>query len=119
MRKRDNSNLLYICSLWAASYHRALAKTDLNVILIILDTTRPDHLGLYGYERNTTPNIDIIAEGAVVFTDAVTVIPLTTPSHASIMTGLHPESHQVHRNSYPLDDKFVMMAEVLRNYNSF
>ena len=114
MRKHIVLILFFICSLWVTSYHRAPAKTDLNVILITLDTTRPDHLGFYGYERNTTPNIDSIAEDAVVFTNAISVIPLTTPSHASIMTGLHPESHQIHRNSYPVDESFVMMAEVLR-----
>ncbi|MBA7537802.1 hypothetical protein ES705_30072 [subsurface metagenome] len=114
MRKLIVLILIFICSLWVTSYHRTPAETGLNVILITLDTTRPDHLGFYGYERSTTPNIDRIADEVVVFTDAVSVIPLTTPSHASIMTGLHPESHQINRNSHPVDKSFVMMAEVLR-----
>ena len=61
-----------------------------NVMLITMDTTRADHLGCYGYTRDTSPNIDRFAQDAVVFKNAVSVIPLTTPSHTSIMTGLHP-----------------------------
>jgi len=89
-------------------------KADPNILLVVLDTTRPDHLGCYGYERPTTPNIDQLAKDAILFTEAISVIPLTTPSHASIMTGLHPGNHLVYRNSYQVDSKFVMMAEILR-----
>jgi len=84
-----------------------------NVVLLTLDTTREDHLGCYGYEKNTTPNIDVFAREAVLFSHAVSVIPLTTPSHASIMTGLHPHSHQVFRNSYPVHSDYTMLAEIL------
>jgi len=89
-----------------------------NVVLITLDTTRADHLGCYGYTKNTTPHIDQISKDSVVFSHALSVIPLTTPSHASIMTGLHPQTHQVYRNSYPVHDNFTMMAEIL-NRNGY
>jgi arylsulfatase len=80
-----------------------------------MDTTRADHLGCYGYARDTTPNIDLFAQDAVVFTNAMSVIPLTTPSHTSIMTGLHPQNHQVYRNSFPVHSNFTMMAEILKS----
>jgi arylsulfatase len=88
-------------------------RSSLNVVLITLDTTREDHFGCYGYKRNTTPHIDAFAKEAVLFSHAVSVIPLTTPSHASIMTGLHPHSHHVFRNSYPVHSDFTMLAEIL------
>ena len=50
-----------------------------NILLIILDTTRPDHLSSYGYKHETTPHLDRLAAEAVVFTEARSVIPLTTP----------------------------------------
>jgi arylsulfatase A-like enzyme len=70
------------------------AENDLNVVLISLDTLRADHLGCYGYERDTSPNIDAFAGRGVRFSDAVSSSPWTTPSHQSIFTGLHPSAHQ-------------------------
>jgi arylsulfatase A-like enzyme len=109
--------VLYLCFLLASPVlcpHPLHARTLPNVVLMTLDTTRPDHLGCYGYTGNTTPNIDRFAEEAVLFTDAITVIPLTTPSHASIMTGLLPVTHQVYRNSVPVQGDFAMLAEILK-----
>lgn len=66
------------------------------VILISLDTLRQDHLGCYGYGRDTSPNIDRFArEEAVVFDAAFAQAPYTLPSHMSIFTGLYPEAHGV------------------------
>jgi arylsulfatase A-like enzyme len=90
------------------------ARTLPNVLIMTLDTTRPDHLGCYGYNKDTTPNIDRLAGDGVLFSTAITVIPLTTPSHASIMTGLLPVTHQVHRNSMPVQNDFTMLAEILK-----
>jgi len=71
-------------------------KTGRAVILISLDTLRQDHLGCYGYGRNTSPNIDRFArEDAVVFEAAYAQAPYTLPSHMSIFTGLYPEAHGV------------------------
>jgi arylsulfatase len=85
-----------------------------NVVLITLDTTRADHLGCYGYSRNTTPHIDRFSRDAILFSNAFSVIPLTTPSHASILTGLHPATHQVYRNSIPIPGEFTMLAEIVK-----
>jgi arylsulfatase A-like enzyme len=85
-----------------------------NILLVTVDTTRPDHLSCYGYEYETTEYLDRLAAESVVFTTARSVIPLTTPSHASIMTGLHPETHQVFANNHPVDSSFTMMAEIFK-----
>lgn len=67
----------------------------LNVVVITIDTLRPDHLGCYGYGNIETPTLDGIAKSGVLFENAVTQTPLTPPSHASIFTGLNPPSHKV------------------------
>jgi arylsulfatase A-like enzyme/Flp pilus assembly protein TadD len=67
----------------------------LNVVVITIDTLRPDHLHCYGYSRIETPTIDRIASSGALFENGVTQTPLTPPSHASIFTGLNPPSHKV------------------------
>src|SRR5271166_5241944 len=67
----------------------------LNVVVITIDTLRPDHLHCYGYGGIETPTIDRIAHSGVLFENGVTQTPLTPPSHASIFTGLNPPSHKV------------------------
>ena len=64
-----------------------------NVILISIDTLRADHLGCYGYERATSPALDLLAAGGVLFEEAAATAPYTVPSHASMLTGLYSRSH--------------------------
>ena len=64
-----------------------------SVILISLDTLRADHLGCYGHERNTSPNLDALAAEGVVFEQVVAPAPWTLPSHASLLTGRYPSRH--------------------------
>ena len=66
-----------------------------NVVVITIDTLRPDHLHCYGYDKIQTPTLDRIAQSGVLFENGVTQTPLTPPSHASIFTGLNPPSHKV------------------------
>jgi len=65
-----------------------------NVILISMDTLRPDHLGCYGYEKDTSPALDVLCEDAVVFEQAIAHAPSTLHSHASMLTSLLPHHHQ-------------------------
>ena len=67
--------------------------TRANVLLITLDTTRVDHLGCYGYERDTSPNIDRLAQQSRVYTRAYATSSWTLPTHASLLTGKLPTSH--------------------------
>lgn len=77
-----------------------------NVLVITLDTTRADRLGCYGYSAAETPVLDALAEQGVRFDDAVTAVPITLPSHATIFTGLDPPNHGVRNNG-----EFVLTAE--------
>ena len=67
-----------------------------NVVLISLDTLRADHLGLYGYHRDTSPRLEAFAERAFVFERALAPAPHTPPSQMSLMTSLYPLQHGYH-----------------------
>jgi len=69
-----------------------------NFLLITLDTTRADRMGYAGYPKARTPHIDALALESAVFANARTHVPLTLPSHASLMSGLLPTSHGIHVN---------------------
>ena len=65
-----------------------------DVLLVVIDTLRADHLGAYGYQqRNTSPEIDQFADRAIRFTRAYSAAGWTRPSVGSILTGLPPASH--------------------------
>jgi arylsulfatase A-like enzyme len=66
-----------------------------RVLLIVIDALRPDRLGAYGYERDTSPNLDQFTRESWLYRNAVSVAPWTKPSIASLLTGLYPRSHGV------------------------
>jgi hypothetical protein len=66
-----------------------------NVVVIVVDALRPDHLGFYGHFRETAPYLASLASRSVVFTRAVSTSTWTAPSTASLFTGLHPLQHAV------------------------
>jgi len=84
-----------------------------NVLLIVIDTLRADHLDLYGYERETAPRLADLAAGGVVFDRAVSQAPTTVPSHATMFTGRYPRQHQTMGYSTPLPPGEVTLAELL------
>ncbi len=85
------------------------------VIVISIDTLRADHLPAYGYRAVATPALDALARDGVVFENAVTQVPLTLPSHATIFTGLLPFQHGVRDNSgFRLAKSHMTLASFLR-----
>jgi arylsulfatase A-like enzyme len=98
---------------------KVYASEEQNVILISIDTLRADHLGCYGYSRDTSPTIDKLAQEGVLFLNAFSHSPKTTQSHMSMMTSLHHEVHKVciWEGDNPirrLDDAIPTLAEILR-----
>lgn len=85
-----------------------------DVLLISLDTTRVDALGVYGQQPSPSPHFDRIARDGVFAAEAMSVSPLTLPSHASIMTGLYPTRHGVRDNGYVLAAEHQTLAEALK-----
>lgn len=98
-----------------------LDRKGLNVLFITVDTLRADHLGVYGYERATSPNIDRLAEEGILFSQAVTQWPQTVGSLTSLMTGTYRYYHDVTRMwADKLSNQFVLLPEILKNagYNT-
>jgi arylsulfatase A-like enzyme/uncharacterized membrane protein YbhN (UPF0104 family) len=85
-----------------------------NVVLVMVDTLRADHLSLYGYGRETTPQFEALAQESVVFRNAFAQASWTRPSVATILTGRYPSSHQAVTKPDGLPDEVETLAEVLR-----
>jgi arylsulfatase A-like enzyme len=64
-----------------------------NVLLLVMDTVHADHLALYGYERDTTPNLQDLARDSMVYRHAISASDITLTSHASLFTGMYPSWH--------------------------
>src|SRR5580698_10299493 len=97
----------------AASPPPARSKPP-NVILITLDTTRADRMGFLGSKRGLTPNLDTLARQSVVFTHAYSQVPLTTPSHATILTGTYPQFNHLQDMGNSLAGELPYLPDILR-----
>ncbi len=93
-----------------------------NVVLIVLDTVRTDHLSVYGYARRTTPFLTELAKEATLYPEHRGAADLTLPGHASIFTGLYPDKHGAYSHvadgqlyGRPLAARFDTMAELLKS----
>jgi arylsulfatase len=84
-----------------------------NVILITVDTLRADHLEYLGYAKPTSPVTAELAKSAVVFRRAIAQFPLTTPSHASILSARYVRSHGATGNAVPIHPSVTLLSEVL------
>jgi len=92
-----------------------------NVLIIVLDAVRADHLSGYGYHRNTTPNIDRISSEGFLYENAISASCWTLESMTSMLTGLLPSRHGVHWGNLNLKDNIPTLTEYLRDagYRSF
>ena len=84
-----------------------------NILLISMDTTRADRMGFLGSDRGLTPNLDTLAKQSVIFTHAYSQIPLTTPSHAVILTGTYPQFNGVRQLEAPLNKSLPYVPDIL------
>src|SRR3984957_16538801 len=86
-----------------------------NVILITVDTTRADRMGFLGSTRGLTPNLDAMAGAATAFTHAYSHVPLTTASHATILTGTYPQYNHVNDFGVPLAAGLPYLPDILHH----
>lgn len=109
--------MLLACLLFSpwASGQEGAAKGSLNIVLITIDTLRPDHLSCYGYGRPTSPTIDTLAEDGVLFTYALATSSWTASSIASLLTSLYTAEHGVRNGLYQVETKRAIYQEVLRD----
>jgi choline-sulfatase len=87
-----------------------------NIVLITIDTLRADHLGCYGYNQKTSPTIDALAAKGLIFEKAYSAVPLTLPSHTTILTGLYPANHGLRDNAFFAPPKSALIAELLKQH---
>ena len=102
--------LLAVCLALAGCREGIDVSGHPNIVLITLDTTRADHLGAYGYFRDTSPRIDAFAEQSIVFEHAIAPMATTLPTHVSILTATHPLEHGVLANVMHGGRRFVPAA---------
>ncbi len=86
-----------------------------DLVLIVIDTLRADHLGCYGYERATSPAIDRLAAESILFERAYSTAPWTLPAFASILTGLYPHEHGASLDYFAVRDDVPLLAEELHD----
>src|SRR5579872_162764 len=96
----------------ATSHLPTAAKSSPNVLVILVDTLRADHLSTYGYARSTSPHFDRIAQQGVLFQDAISTSSWTLPAHQGLLTGRYPHEHGPLREQ-PLKRSFPTLAQVL------
>ncbi len=89
-------------------------QPEVNILLVTMDTLRADYLGCYGRRSIATPNMDALARRGVRFEQAIAQVPLTAPSHASILTGTYPQVHKIRdMGGFVLDEKVPTLATIL------
>ena len=112
------------------SVSSSIENGDVNIVLITIDTLRADHLSCYGYERETSPHIDKIAEKGFIFNNAIAPSSWTSPSMVSLFTSVYPMNHGVVNgfvqdkkivNQEVFSEQLVTLTEVLqsRGYTTF
>lgn len=85
-----------------------------NIIVYDIIPLRHDHLGVYGYYRNTTPNTDAFASDSFVFENAISQSSWTLPAHTSLMTSLYPSVHKVTTDNSTLSDDIITLQQILK-----
>ena len=92
-----------------------------NIILLVLDTVRADHLSCYGYHRKTTPFLEKLAAESTLYENCYSPSSWTLPSHASIFTGTYLSRHNVGDSGDMLDNSYQTMAGSLKEkgYDTF
>lgn len=114
MRSKLSLSLLLACIVW---FSGCQAKRDPNVLILVIDALRPDHLGCYGYALDTSPAIDALARRGVLFEDATSLSSYTRAAVPSIFASVHPGAHGVlsqGRKVEILSDEYKTLAETLK-----
>lgn len=106
---------------WRHAREGKEVKQRPNIVLIVMDSVRADHLSSYGYYRVTTPNIDKLTKQGVLFENAFSPATWTPPSHASIFSGKYPFQHKTIGKNIYFKDEETSITEILscNGYETF
>lgn len=88
-------------------------QAPLNIVILLVDSLRPDHLSAYGYPLPTSPRIDRLAREGVLFRRCYAASNWTVPTHASLFTGLYPSSHGCYSMYSSLEPSLRTLAQIL------
>lgn len=104
-----------VCGLWLYGCSRVdSSSTQPNIIWIVWDTVRADHMSLYGYGKSTTPYLDRWARKGRIFDNCISIANTTVPAHASMFTGYVPSEHGQNKGESYFDGVLTTVAELLR-----
>ena len=106
---------LFFMSIFIGMCAGLKTEKDFNIVLITIDALRADHLSCYGYERNTSPNIDSIAGKGIIFQNAIAPSSWTAPSVVSLLTSVYPTNHGVIHGVGYKKKKTLHIQEVFSN----
>ncbi len=95
---------------------KSIKKPSLNIIFLLVDALRADHLSCYGYSKNTSPNIDQIAKEGILFSNAFANSSWTKPTTATIFSSLYLSSHNVNNVSTGLSEEATILFEPIKKY---
>lgn len=118
MHRTSVAALVCLVVLGASSCRRSETTPRVGrvpVILISIDTLRADHLPMFGYKKVDTPNLDALRRDGILFTNAYSHVPLTFPSHVTVLTGRIPPANGVRNNiGYKLDPSVPTLPLALK-----
>ncbi len=109
--------VVFIIALYIYIAKNKHLSNEPNIILITIDTLRADNLPCYGYDRNTTPFICDFAREGILFENSFVQIPLTGPSHASILSSRYPDSHGLLKHESILNKNVTFISQILKKEN--
>jgi len=103
-------------SLWLSGCGKQWRRRKPNIILIVIDTLRADHVGCYGYRRNTTPNIDHLAQETVLFKNAISPASWTLPAIAALLTSQYPCVLGIYDAPAVINQTYPLLSQLLKQY---
>src|SRR5438093_4730640 len=110
--RRAAAAAAFLALLAAGGCRRAAVKP--NILLVLIDTLRADHLHCYGYPRETSPTLDGLASRGVLFEETIAAAPWTLPSAMSLLTGRIPSGHRVENDTLRLPSSVPLLPGVLK-----
>jgi arylsulfatase A-like enzyme len=113
---REISRAAALAAALAALSSCGARRSPPNILLVTVDTLRADHVGAWGYPRDTTPAFDAFVASGTSFRDAITPRGQTWPTLASILTSRYPVTHGIRKNGEPLADGMLTLGEVLGSH---
>jgi choline-sulfatase len=107
---------LFACAWLMSAVPIDAAEPTPSFVIITVDALRADHLGCYGYGKDTSPNIDRLIAGGLRFERAWTPEPLTGPAMCSMITGLYPHQHAASRNGLRMQEHLNSLPKILAQH---